>query len=113
MEIGLRSVIDFQEGMMVSDLRQSTSINFINTLRENKLIEINHRGQIKLTDKGKIASKMGIDKYLRLKNVEKEFLNEEIENMKLENRGLLMIFGGMLISLVLIIGFWALQLEAL
>lgn len=113
MEIGLRSVINFEEGMMVSDLRQNTSINFINTLRENSLIDITPRGQIKLTEKGKIASKMGIDKYLRLEKVEKEFLNEELENMKLENRGLLMIFGGMLISLVLIIGFWALQLEAM
>ena len=113
MEIGLRSMVNFEEGMMVSELRHNTSINFINTLRENNLIEINHRGKIKLTDKGKIASKMGIDNYLRLERVEKEFLNEEIESMKLENRGLLMIFGGMLISLVLIIGFWALQLESI
>lgn len=113
MEIGLRSAVGFKEGMMVSDLRQNTSINFINTLRENNLIEINHRGQIKLTDKGKIASKMGVDNYLRLEKVEREFLNDELESMKLENRGLLMIFGGMLISLVLIIGFWALQLETI
>lgn len=112
MDLGLRSVISFEEGMRVSDLRQNTSINFINTLRENNLIDITSRGQIKLTEKGKIASKMGVDKYLRLEKVEKEFLNDEIESMKLENRGLLMIFGGMIISLVLIIGFWALQLES-
>lgn len=111
MESSIKAVANFQEGMMVSELRQNTSVNFINTLRENDLIEITKRGEIRLTPKGKIASRLGVDNYLKMEKVEKEFFNEEINSIKVENRGLLMIFGGMFISLILIIGFWALQLK--
>ena len=111
METQARNAAEFHEGMMVSELRQNTSINFINTLRENQLITINRKGEIRLTPKGKIASKLGVKNYLRLEQTEKQFLDEEIQSIKIENRGLFMIFGGMFISLVLIIGFWALELK--
>ncbi|MCH4821867.1 hypothetical protein ML462_01665 [Gramella lutea] len=104
---------EFREGMMVSELRQNTSINFINTLRQNELITINRRGEIRLTPKGKIASKLGVKNYLRLENIERQMLEEEIQNIKVENRGLFMVFGGMFISLILIIGFWVLELKGL
>jgi hypothetical protein len=113
MDLRLRTERRFEEGMRVADLRQNTSINFINTLRQHNLIQIDHKGEIRLTEKGKIATKMGVDNYLRLEKVEKEFLDEEILSMKIEQRGLLLIFGGMIISLLLIIGFWALQLETI
>lgn len=110
METQMKSA-EFREGMMVSELRQNTSINFINTLRQNELITINRRGEIRLTPKGKIASKLGVKNYLRLENVERQVLEEEIQNIKVENRGLFMVFGGMFISLILIIGFWVLELK--
>ncbi|MDR5589451.1 hypothetical protein [Christiangramia sp. SM2212] len=113
MDTTIKAAANFQEGMMVSELRQNTSVNFINTLRENDLIEITRKGEIRLTPKGRVASKFGVDNYLKMEKVEKEFFNEEINNMKVENRGLLMIFGGMFISLILIIGFWAIQLKGL
>jgi len=113
METVVRKQAGFKEGMMVSDLREMTSIGFINTLRENELIEIARTGKIRLTPKGKIASKLGVDNYLKMEKIEKEFFNEEIHNMKVENRGLLMIFGGMFISLLLIIGFWVIELNTL
>lgn len=112
METLVKKQAGFKEGMMVSELREITSIKFINTLRENELIDISRTGKIHLTAKGKIASKLGVDNYLKMEKIEKEFFNEEINNMKVENRGLLMIFGGMFISLLLIIGFWAIQLKA-
>ena len=113
METLVRKQAAFKEGMMVSDLREMTSIGFINTLRENELIDIAETGKIRLTSKGKIASKFGVDNYLKMEQVEKEFFNDEILNMKVENRGLLMIFGGMFISLLLIIGFWVIELKIL
>lgn len=106
-----RIAAGFREGMMVSELRQNTSINFINTLRENELITINRRGELRLTPKGRIASRLGVKNYLRLEQTEKRFFDEEIQSIKVENRGLLMIFGGMFISLILIIGFWVLELK--
>lgn len=113
MELNVSTSVNFQEGMKVSELRQNTSINFINSLRENQLININCKGQIRLTQKGKIAVKFGVDNYLKLEKLEKEFIDEEIYTSRLEKRGLLMIFGGMFISLLLIIGFWAIQLKGL
>jgi len=113
MENVLKSSSVFQEGMKISELSQNTSINFINTLRENDLINVTRKGEIRLTSRGKIASKLGVDNYLKMEMVEKEFLDEEIYNMKVENRGLLMIFGGMFISLLLIIGFWIIELKAI
>jgi len=103
----------FHEGMQVSELRENTSINFINSLRENKLIDITNSGVVRLTSRGKIASKLGVDNYLKMEKAEKDFLEEEMCNAKIENRGLLMIFGGMLISLLLIIGFWIVELKAI
>lgn len=111
METLERATAQFSEGMMVSDLREMTSIGFINTLRENELIRITNAGQIRLTEKGRIASKLGVKNYLRLETAEKQFLEEELQNVRVENRGLFMIFGGMFVSLVLIIGFWILQLK--
>lgn len=112
METLVEKQAGFKEGMMVSELREITSIKFINTLRKNELIDIAKTGKIRLTTKGKIASRLGIENYLKMEKIEKEFFNEEINNMKVENRGLLMIFGGMFISLILIIGFWVIQLNA-
>ena len=53
METQARQAAGFHEGMMVSELRQNTSVNFINTLRENELITITRKGEIRLTPKGK------------------------------------------------------------
>lgn len=113
MDTQAHNAAGFHEGMMVSDLRQNTSINFINTLRENELITISRRGEIRLTPKGKIASKLGVKNYLRLEHTEKQLFEEEIQSIKVESRGLLMIFGGMFISLLLIIGFWVIELKAI
>ena len=109
----LRTSGKFREGMQVSELRQNTSINFINSLRENKLIDITNCGVVRLTSKGKIASKLGVDNYLKMEKAEKDFLEEEIYNTKVQSRGLLMIFGGMFISLLLIIGFWIIELKVI
>ena len=111
METQPSNAVEFREGMMVSELRQNTSIGFINTLRENELIVLNRRGEVRLTEKGKIASKLGVKNYLQMEEAERKFLDEEIQNIKIENRGLVMIFGGMFISLILIIGFWAMELQ--
>lgn len=111
METLARATAQFSEGMMVSDLREMTSIGFINTLRENELIRITKAGQIRLTEKGKIASKLGVKNYLRLEKAEKQYLEEELQSVRVENRGLFMIFGGMFLSLIFIIGFWMLQLK--
>ena len=113
METQARQAAGFHEGMMVSELRQNTSVNFINTLRETELITITRKGEIRLTPKGKVASKLGVDNYLKLERTEKQFLDDEIQSIKFENRGLLMIFGGMFISLILIIGFWVLELKSI
>jgi hypothetical protein len=111
METLVNTSAGFREGMMVSDLREMTSIGFINTLRENDLISINRKGQICLTSRGKIASRLGVNNYLKLEMAEKRFLDEEIQGAKVENRGLFMVFGGMFISLLLIIGFWIIELK--
>lgn len=102
-----------EEGMMVSELRRNTSVNYINTLRENELITINRRGELQLTTKGKIANKIGVQNYLHLDENERNFLEQEIDSLRVENRGLMLIFSGMFISLVLIIGFWMFQLKGL
>ncbi|TRO64148.1 hypothetical protein [Christiangramia sabulilitoris] len=113
MEIAERKDMAFNDGMKVSDLREMTSIKFINTLRENNLIRITRTGKIQLTERGKVASKLGIHNFLRLEKAESKYLEVELDKMKIEHRGLTMIFGGMVISLLLIIGFWIIELKVL
>ncbi|CAL65253.1 hypothetical protein [Christiangramia forsetii] len=113
METIANTVVEFREGMKVADLRQNTSIKFINTLREYDLITLTVNGKIRLTPKGKIATKLGISNYLRLEKTEKLYVKEEMDNLKVENGGLKMIFGGMFLSLLFIIGFWIVELKLL
>ncbi|WP_026914241.1 hypothetical protein [Christiangramia portivictoriae] len=102
-----------KDGIMATDLRQSTSINFINTLRNKQLIYFDHKGRVYLTNKGKIANKLGFQRYLKLERDQQELLEQELETIQVENRGLLMIFSGMIISLLLIIAFWVLELQSI
>ncbi len=111
MEKTLENSQYIDEGMKVSALIQTTSVNYINKLMENDLITINSKGEILLTPKGKIANRIGVHHYLHLDENERNFLDQEITSLRVENRGLMLIFSGMFISLVLIIAFWALELQ--
>ncbi|WP_298246201.1 hypothetical protein [uncultured Christiangramia sp.] len=104
---------NLQDGTMATDLRQSTSIDFINTLRDKKLIYINDRGQVYLTNKGKLANRLGFQRYFKMEKEQQELFEQELETIQVENRGLLMIFSGMIISLLLIIAFWIIELQTL
>lgn len=93
----------------MSDLIKKTSIKFINGLRENGLICINRNGKIKLTARGKVARKMGLYNYLNMDEQERDFLKKDVSEMESENVGLMMVFGGLLLSFLVLIGYWFTQ----
>ena len=95
-----------KDGMFVSDLRKRSCVKFINELRENQLILITRKGKIKLTTRGKIARNMGLSNYLKLDKSEKDFLCRETSELRSENVGLMMVFGGLLLSFVFVVGYW-------
>ena len=98
-----------KDGMFVAELRKRSCVKFINELRENQLILITRKGKIKLTPKGKIARNMGLSNYLKLDKTEKEFLTRETSELKSENVGLMMVFGGLLLSFFFVMGYWFLD----
>ncbi|WP_159039913.1 hypothetical protein [Christiangramia fulva] len=106
-----RGSLSLMDGMSLDQLKKETSTSFINTLRENDLIVVSRNSEVYLTDRGQLARKMGIENFMNLENAEKELLSQELRRLRIENRGLLMVFIGLMISLVFIISFWALHLE--
>lgn len=99
------------EGVGLVELQKGTSMSYVNSLKENGLIFITRQREVYLTDKGRLAKKMGIEKYLLLEDSEKELLTCEMRTLRAENRGLLIIFMGLLLSLLFIISFWAFHWE--
>ncbi|WP_240096619.1 hypothetical protein [Christiangramia crocea] len=95
-----------KDGMLVADLRKESCVKFINELRENELIIIDRKGRIRLTAKGRIAMDMGLTNYLNLDKLEREFLTRGVSEIRSENRGLMMVFGGLLLSFVFFLGYW-------
>lgn len=96
--------------MPVSDLIKRTSIKFINGLRENGLICINRKGKVKLTPKGKVARKMGLSNYMNLEEKERDFLNQDLSQVETENAGFMMVLGGLLLSFLVLVGYWFLYI---
>ncbi|MCM8568922.1 hypothetical protein NE848_06005 [Gramella jeungdoensis] len=95
-----------RDGMLVADVRKRSSVNFINELRENELIVINRKGKIRLTSKGKVARNMGLSNYLEMDELERELLTREVSEIRSENKGLIMVLGGLLISFIFFLGYW-------
>ncbi|MUP44428.1 hypothetical protein E0K83_01545 [Gramella sp. BOM4] len=87
-----------QDGMPVSDLIKKSSIKYISGLRQNGLILINKKGKLRLTSRGKLAKKMGLSAYMNLSEGEREFLSRDKTELNSENKGLVMVFGGLLLS---------------
>lgn len=94
------------DGMLVADVRKRSSVKFINELRENELILITKKGKIRLTAKGKLARNMGLSNYLELDELERELLTREISEIRSENKGLIMVMGGLLVSFVFFLVYW-------
>lgn len=107
----LEGSLSLVDGIDLMELQKETSVSFVNTLKENGLIFITRQKEVYLTDKGRVARKMGYDNFLRLENTEQELLTQELKSLRAENRGLIMVFIGLLLSLVFIISFWAFHWE--
>lgn len=95
-----------QDGMPVSDLIKKSSIKYITGLRQNGLILITRKGKLRLTSKGRLAKKMGLSTYLNLSDSEREFLNRETSEIKSENFSLMVVFAGLILSFVVMLGYW-------
>lgn len=95
--------------MPVSDLIKKTSIKFINGLRENGLICINRKGKVKLTSRGKLARKMGLSNYLDLDEQDRDYLRRDLSETESETVGFMMVLGGLLLSFLVIAGYWFLH----
>lgn len=92
--------------MPVSDLIKKSSIKYINGLRENDLILITKKGNLRLTKKGKVARKVGLSSFLNLSETEKELLTRKNSEIRSENMGFKMVLGGLVLSFVYILGYW-------
>lgn len=76
----------FREGMRVSDILRRTSFTYIEKLRKFNLIWINSANRAYLTERGLVAKKMGVEKYLELEEFEKELSSlcpQDFQNRKI------------------------------
>ena len=79
----------FHEGMRVSDILRKSSLAQFQKLRKFNLIRINSANQAFLTDKGMIAKKIGVEKYIELEEFEKELSSTDPKEF--QNRKILLI----------------------
>lgn len=107
----LESSLSLVDGIDLHELQGETSQSFVKSLKDNGLIFITRQKEVYLTERGRVARKMGFENFLNLENTEQELLTHEMKSLRAENRGLIMIFLGLLLSLVFIVSFWAFHWE--
>lgn len=79
----------FREGMRVSDILRRSSFTQFEKLRKFNLIWINGANRAYLTERGRVAKKIGLKKYLELEEFEKEL--SSIDPQDFQNRKILLI----------------------
>lgn len=61
-----------RDGMKVTEILRDSSLTYIEKLKNYNLVYIDQADRVYLTDKGELAKKMGLEKFLELEKLEKE-----------------------------------------
>lgn len=75
---------NFQENIPVSEFLLKSSVP-MEDLKQRKLITIDAHHRIILTDRGKVARKMGLKKFVEIEDFEKELTEENSQHLLQEN----------------------------
>ena len=74
-----------KERIPSQEFLHKSSVAYTSYLLNHDLIRLDSSGKVRFTDKGKIAKKIGIKKYLELEKLEKKFLDYNCEELKWRN----------------------------
>ena len=78
-----------KEGMRVSEIIRNSSRAQLETLQQFNLISIDRGERVFLTEKGIVAKKIGVEKYIELEEFEKELTSTDPKEF--EDRRLLLL----------------------
>lgn len=84
-----------QDGMYVSEIVRDSSFTFIDKLKQNNLVQIDNTGKLYLTDKGQLAKKMGLKKYMELEKLEQEISGKDPQRINYRNQLLFNLMCGL------------------
>ncbi len=74
-----------KDGTSRLEIIANSSLHYVNMLSNSRLIRIDERDRVFLTDRGKIASKFGLKKYLELEKLEEKALDYDREKTKIHS----------------------------
>lgn len=93
-----------RDGMFVTEIIRNSSRSFVEKLKNNNLIYIDESDKVYLTDKGQVARKIGLDKFLELEKFEKQLTHLNTEELNFQNNWFLvtMCFLQLILASVLV-----------
>lgn len=93
-----------RDGMVLTEIIRNSSRSFVEKLKNNNLIYIDEGDKVYLTDKGQVARKIGLEKFIELEILEKQLTNVNTEELKLQNKWFLvtMCFLQLILASVLV-----------
>lgn len=68
-----------RDGMNVTEILRDSSLTYIEKLKNYNLVYIDKRDKVYLTDKGELAKKIGLEKYIELEKLEKELIKNPMK----------------------------------
>jgi len=94
-----------KDGTTTSTIVRNSSLYYLEKLKTFKLISIDNNDKVFLTEKGHLARKMGLKKFIELEKLEKELIDVEPEELAITKKGYLIIMFFLQIFLLVIIGY--------
>lgn len=77
-----------RDGMYITEILRDSSLAYLEKLRNYGLIVIDPYNKVYLTDKGRVAKKMGLKKFIELEKLEKDLEKNNPTSNSLFNRWL-------------------------
>ncbi len=94
-----------KDGTTASAIIRNSSLSYLDKLKRYKLVSIDQTDKVYLTEKGHLAKKIGLKKFIELEKLEKKLINMEPGELRTNKKAYLIIMFCLQIFLLLIIGY--------
>lgn len=94
-----------KDGTTTSTIVRNSSLFYLNKLKQYNLVSIDNNEKVYLTEKGHLAKKIGLNKFIELEKLEKELVNVEPGELASNKKGYLIIMFCLQIFLLLIVAY--------
>lgn len=98
----------FKQGMPVSEFLRNSSNSYLEELQRWNLVTVDDHRRIFLTDRGQVAKKMGLKKFVEIEEFEKELSKENPHQLLQKNQYLtgLICLLNIILMVVLVYIYW-------